>query len=172
MTASSEIRLRIFTPEDAEHLAVIANNPKVAANLRDAFPCPYAREDAVKFIADAMAANPTNRFAIEWKGQHVGNVGIFPGEDIYRLSAEIGYFIAEPYWGKGIATEAVRQIVEYGFSTLGMIRIYAGVFAYNPASMKVLEKCGFQKEGIARNALIKNGKIWDEHRYAIIRGEL
>ncbi len=163
------VRLRHFVPGDAEHLAEIANNPKIAANLRDGFPSPYTLEDAQKYIADAMTANPTIRFAIEWNGEHVGNVGIFPGDDIYRLSAEIGYFVAEPYWGKGIATEAIKQIVEYGFSSLGMVRIYAGVFEYNPASMKVLEKCGFQKEGIARKALIKNGKIWDEHRYAIVR---
>lgn len=152
-------------------MARIANNAKIAANLRDGFPHPYTEGDAEKFILFATHDKKSKVFAIEWEGLHVGNVGLHRKEDIYKDTAEIGYFIGEDYWGKGIATSAVALAVRYGFEEMDLRRIDAGVFDYNVGSMRVLEKCGFQKEGIARHAAFKLGKVLDEHRFAIVRDE-
>ncbi len=116
-----------------------------------------------------MEENPKQTFAIEYSGQLCGGVGLIIQEDVYRKSAEIGYWVGEPYWGKGIASEAVTQLTEYGFNELNLLRIYAGVFDFNVGSMKVLEKNGFVKEGVFKNAVIKNGRICDEHRYCKLR---
>lgn len=107
-------------------------------------------------------------FGIDYNGEYVGNISLVPGQDVYRKSAEIGYFIGEPYWNKGIATVAVDLITEYGFGVLGLVRIHTGVFDYNPSSQRVLEKCGFRKEGVFRKAILKEGKIRDEIRFAKI----
>lgn len=166
--AESGVALRKIRVEDGERLVALANNPKVANNLRDDFPHPYTLEDAEQFITNAQAANPTLRFCIEKNGVYVGNIGIHPQQDVYQKNAEIGYFIGEPYWGQGIASQAVKMIVEYGFRQLDFHRIFAGVFSYNMASAKVLEKAGFSFEGASVEAVYKNGELYDELRYAII----
>ena len=125
-------------------------------------------KDAEGFLAKFANQDPVTFFAIEYNGEHVGNISLLPGQDIYRKSAEIGYFIGEPYWNKGIVTTAVNMITEYGFNHLGLIRIHTGVFEYNTASQRVLEKCGFVKEGIFRKSVFKQNKIWDEVRYSKI----
>lgn len=162
------ITLRAFREEDADIITPIANNAKIASNLRDGFPHPYTIDDAKIFIENAQKQNPLGLFAIEFEGDYVGNIGLTLGEDVYRKSAEIGYFIGEKYWGKGLTTRAVKLIVHYGFNDLGLVRIDTGIFDYNKASMRVLEKCGFHKEAIFEKAIFKNGKIIDEHRYAKI----
>jgi RimJ/RimL family protein N-acetyltransferase len=166
--SESGIVLRTIQFKDRERLVFLANNPKVANNLRDDFPHPYTIEDAEHFIKHAQAADPALRFCIEKEGVYVGNIGVHPQEDIYQRSAEIGYFIGEPFWGQGIATQAVKLIVEYGFHQLDYHRIFAGVFAYNGASRKVLENAGFQFEGASIDAIYKNGKFYDELRFARI----
>lgn len=166
--ASSGVALRKIQVEDRDQLVKLANNPKVANNLRDDFPHPYTVEDADHFIKHAQAANPTLRFCIEKDGVYVGNIGIHPQEDVYKRNAEIGYFIGEPFWGQGIASQAVKMIVDYGFQQLDYHRIFAGVFSYNSASKKVLENAGFTFEGASRDAIFKNGELYDELRYAII----
>lgn len=163
-----DVILRYFKVSDAIHLQELANNKNVSQNLRDAFPHPYTLSDAKSFIERCMKQKPVTTFAIEYKGEYVGNIGLGPGTDVYHKSAEIGYFIGEPYWNKGIATKAVKLITDYGFHELGIIRIYTGIFEYNEASMRVLEKCGFVKEAIFQASVFKNGRIWEEHRYAII----
>lgn len=160
--------LRALNETDTENLSRIANDKRISANLRDGFPNPYTIEDAKAFIAKFSKSDPQIVFAIEANREHVGNIGLHPKNDIYRKTAEIGYFIGVEYWGRGIATEAIGQMVNYGFEKLDLIRIEAGVFSHNPASMKVLEKAGFVKEGISEKVAIKNGVIIDEHRYAII----
>lgn len=165
---SGVIKIRPFESADAEGLVQIANSEKISRNLRDGFPFPYTFEHARKFIDKAISDSPSTIFAIEENGVHVGNIGLHPGSDIYFRTAELGYFIGEAYWGRGIASEAVRQITEWGFENLDLIRIYAGIFDYNHASMRVLEKNGFKKEGIARKSVVKRGKILDEHKYALI----
>jgi RimJ/RimL family protein N-acetyltransferase len=166
------VRLRPLLPSDASRLAQLANNEKVAINLRDAFPHPYTLKDAEEFIARVNAMDPPTIFAIIYNDEHVGNIGLARLSDAYRMTAEVGYFIGEPYWGKGIATEALRQVTEFGFRELGLARIHTGVFEYNPASMRVLEKCGFERDGLFRKAVLKNGKLWDEVRYSILNFEL
>lgn len=162
------VSLRTFRREDAPRLAELANNEKIAVNLRDGFPHPYTPEDAEKFIEMAIAKSD-QIFAIEYQGEYVGNIGVHLKSDVYRLGAEIGYFMGEPYWGKGIMTKAVNLVCDYAFRELGIIRIDTGVFDFNPASMRVLEKCGFVREAVFRKSVIKRGKICDEVRYARLK---
>ncbi|GAB5416648.1 MAG: hypothetical protein Crog4KO_21370 [Crocinitomicaceae bacterium] len=166
--APSGVALRKIQKEDRKTLVALANNAKVANNLRDDFPHPYTLEDADHFIHHAQKAHPTKRFCIEKNGIYVGNIGLHPQEDIYKMSAEIGYFIGEVYWGQGIVTEAIKLIVAYGFDQLDIHRIFAGVFSYNLASKKALENAGFQFEGTLKDAVFKNGTYYDELRYALI----
>jgi [ribosomal protein S5]-alanine N-acetyltransferase len=168
---SGNIVLRPLRLADAKRLAELANNEKISRNLRDGFPHPYTEEDAENFLQKFTNQNPVTFFGIDYNNEYVGNIGLVPGQDIYRKSAEIGYFIGEPYWNKGIVTTAVNLITEYGFNHLDIIRIHTGVFEYNEASMHVLEKCGFVKEGVFRNSVFKQNKIWDEVRYAKLKPE-
>ena len=163
------VKLRPLQMPDALGLAELANNPKISINLRDGFPHPYLQENAEKFIGMCLKQDPVQVFAIEYKGEYAGNIGLHPGEDVYRKSAEIGYFIGESYWNRGIATEAVKQMVVYGFSNFDIIRIHTGVFEFNTASQRVLEKCGFTKEAVFEKAVFKNNRLWDEVRYALIK---
>lgn len=162
------VTIRKFRSKDKFRMAEIANNPKIAANLRDAFPSPYTLEDAGKFISACMRQVPYQVFAIEYDGEYVGNIGLHRQGDVYRKTAELGYFIGEPYWYKGITARAVELICRYGFGELGVIKIFSGVFSFNTASQRVLEKCGFTLEAILKSAVIKNGEICDEYRYAKI----
>lgn len=164
----SGVSLRKFRNEDRDRLIELANNANIANNLRDAFPHPYTIDAANKFLSDAQSANPTTRFCIEKNGVYVGNIGLHPDSDIYRMNAEIGYFVGEPYWGQGIASQAVKLMVSYGFDHLKLHRIEAGVFSYNTSSAKVLENAGFQFEGTLKHGLIKNGEYYDEYRYGIV----
>ena len=154
---------------DKIRLAELCNNKKIWDNLRDLIPYPYTEKDAEDFILLCQNENPRLTFAIEYMGEFAGCIGLVRQTDIYRLSAEIGYWIGEPYWGKGIATAAVKFLVDYGFNVLGLIRIYSGVFEYNAASQKVLEKAGFQLDCILKNSVIKNGRIFNEYRYGIVK---
>ncbi|HDJ32785.1 MAG TPA: N-acetyltransferase [Bacteroidetes bacterium] len=167
-----DLKLRSLRPQDAPILVELANNEKISINLRDAFPHPYTFKDALNFIGMCMECKPVNVFAIEWDGKYVGNIGIYPEQDVYRRSGEIGYFLGEPYWNKGIMTRAVRLAVEYGFGELDLVRIHTGVFEYNVASQRVLEKCGFVKEGVSREAVFKQGNLVDEIRYALLRKDV
>lgn len=165
----TKIQLRPFRTEDAEAVAGLCNNQKIYDNLRDLFPHPYTLQDARDFIRHCQVHDPVLNFAIQYKEELAGAVGLLPQTDVYTGTAEIGYWLGEPFWGKGIMAEAVRQMVDYGFNTLGLRRIFTGVFEHNRRSMRVLEKAGFVREGIAKKALVKNGIIRDEHRFAIIR---
>ena len=163
------VTVRKFRRSDKYRMAELANNEKISINLRDAFPHPYALSDAVEFINSCINQKPVQIFAIEYNGKYVGNIGLNKQSDVYSKSAELGYFIGEPYWNKGIATRAVNLICEYGFKELDIVRIYACIFEYNPASGRVLEKCGFKKEAVSKSAVCKNGIIYDEIRYTKIR---
>jgi RimJ/RimL family protein N-acetyltransferase/2-polyprenyl-3-methyl-5-hydroxy-6-metoxy-1,4-benzoquinol methylase len=160
------VTIRKFRRNDKFRMAEIANNEKVAVNLRDAFPSPYTLEDAQKFISMCLRQNPYQVFAIEYGGEYVGNIGLHRQGDVYSKTAELGYFIGEPYWHKGITPRAVNLICKYGFRELDVIKIFSGVFSFNTASQRVLEKCGFEREAVLRNAVIKKGVICDEIRYA------
>lgn len=169
---SGNIVLRPLRLADAKRLAQLANNEKISRNLRDGFPHPYTEEDAENFLQKFTNQNPVTFFGIDYNDEYVGNISLVPGQDVYRKSAEIGYFIGEPYWNKGIVTTAVNLITAYGFNHLDIIRIHTGVFEYNEASMHVLEKCGFVKEGVFRKSVLKKGILWDEVRYAKLKQDI
>lgn len=162
--------LRLWRPDDAASLARYADNRKIAAQLRDAFPSPYRLEDAQMFIGSCLADADRTRCcrAIVVGGEAVGSIGAFPQEDVYRKSAEIGYWLAEPFWGRGIMSEAIRRMCEEACRRYGVIRILAEPFANNAGSRRALEKAGFSLEGILRQSVYKNGVILDSCMYARI----
>ena len=135
----------------------------------DAFPYPYTVEDAKAYISIVKAENPTKCFAIDLNGEAIGSIGIFPQADVHRKNAETGYFLAEEFWGQGIMPEAIRQIVEYGFKTFDITRIFARPYGHNLKSQRVLEKAGFILEARFEKALFKNGEFVDELIYAFRR---
>lgn len=164
-------RIRKWELSDAKDLAMALSNKKVQDNLRDGFPYPYTEQDGKDFISTMLSAdeNETFAFAITVDNIAVGSISVFRQGNIHRRTAELGYYIAEEYWGRGIMTEAVRQICEYVFSKSDITRIYAEPFAYNTASCRVLEKAGFQYEGTLRSNAIKNGKVIDMKMYSKIK---
>lgn len=164
-----DLKLRAFRISDKEALAGLCNNKKVWDNLRDYIPHPYTSHDAENFIASCQEEDPQLTFAIEYKECFAGCIGLVPQKDVYRFSAEVGFWLGEPFWGQGLATLAARQMVDYGFRQLGMVRIYAGVFDSNKASQRTLEKAGFKFEGVNEKAVFKNGQWKDEYRYGILK---
>ncbi len=165
----SQCILREWRRQDATSLAKHANNPKIAANLRDGFPNPYTLKDAEKWISDVAFIGPHILLAVDIGHEAVGGIGMSFKADVYRKSAEIGYWLSEIYWNRGIMTEAVNTLVRYTFDHYDILRISAAIFEHNTASMRLLEKCGFRKEAIHRQAVIKNGRIMDEHVWAILK---
>jgi [ribosomal protein S5]-alanine N-acetyltransferase len=163
------VLLRKLTRDDLPRMAMLANNEKIGRNLRDGFPYPYTLKDADYFYKLFTETPSLIVFAIEYNGDYVGNISLSLGQNVYRRSAEIGYFIGEDYWNKGIVTKAVKLITKYGFENLDINRIHTGIYEWNPASMKVLEKCGFQKEGVFKKSVIKCNMLIDEHRYALLK---
>jgi ribosomal-protein-alanine N-acetyltransferase len=166
---SGEISLRQPVLKDRRKIAKLADNKKIFDNVRDFFPYPYTEKNAEEFITLCRHENPKLTFAIDCQGELAGVIGLVTQPDIYRLTAEIGYWVGEPFWNRGIASNALKLMVDYGFKTLGLVRIYTGVFDYNKASQRVLEKCGFTLEGIFKKSILKNGIICDEYRYAIVK---
>ena len=158
-----KVVLREWKKSDAAALAKIANNKKIWDNVRDRLPYPYTKKDAKEWLALVKKHQTVTTFCIEADDEMAGSIGFTLKEDVYRKNAEIGYFIAEEYWGKGIATEAVRQIVDYIQKNFPIIRVYAEVFEYNKSSMKVLEKNGFYLECIRKKAAIKNDMVLDDY---------
>jgi RimJ/RimL family protein N-acetyltransferase len=163
------LKLRAFQESDAEQIALLCNNKKIWDNVRDYLPFPYNVDHAIEYIHYCQGENPQTTFAVEYKGEFVGSIGLLQQTDVYRLTAEVGYWIGEPYWGLGIATNALQLITDYGFKTLGLVRIYSGVFDFNKASQRVLEKAGFKLEGIFEKSILKNGTIGSEYRYGLIK---
>ena len=158
--------LRPFRDSDLTSLVKYANNYNVARFLTNQFPHPYTEDDGRKFISSVCDSNPVNVFAIEINGEAVGSIGIFPQTDIHEKNAEMGYWLAEPFWGNGIITSAIGQIVKYGFKTFDIARTFSHPFSINPASQRVLEKAGFVFEAQLKNAIYKNGIFMDELIYA------
>jgi len=164
-----EIKLRPWKIEDADSLVENANNFDIARFMSDAFPSPYTLEDAKNFIAFATKDEPLHIFAIDIDGQAVGGIGIHPQADIMKKNAELGYWLGEKYWGKGIISKAIREIIPWAFNTYDITRIYARPFGSNMASQKVLEKAGFVLEARIKENIFKNGEYLDELIYAIRR---
>jgi len=159
----TKISLHTWRREDAQQLAAIANNRNIWKNLRDRLPSPYTVMDALQWIGHCSTEKPAVNFAIVCNGMVTGSIGCMLKDDVYRKNVEIGYFIGEPYWGKGIATEAVRLLLDYTIRQFEPARIYAEVFETNKASMRVLQKNGFYLEGIRRKAVFKNNTLMDDY---------
>ena len=165
----SRCAVRSLQSKDAPSIARHANNRKIWINLRDQFPYPYTLKDAERFIAEAAGAVPQTDFAIAVGGAAVGAIGLRLKKDIWRRSAEIGYWLGEEFWGRGIATEAVRALTEHAFSRFEVCRVYAAAYEWNPASMRVLDKAGYTREARLRKAVTKDGRTLDLVLYAIVR---
>jgi ribosomal-protein-alanine N-acetyltransferase len=170
LTSNNGVTLRPWRESDLASLVRHADNFNIWINLRDGFPRPYTEEAGRGWLRMALAEDTNLLLAIEVNGEAVGGIGANFKDDVYRINAEIGYWLSEEYWGRGIVSTAVGLLVDHIFANYPEVhRIYADLFAYNPGSAAVLIKCGFQLEAIHRNSVIKNGKIVDEHRYVRIR---
>ena len=166
--------IRKWRISDRERLAEMANNRKVQDNLRDGLPYPYTPEDGEEYILGLLAADETKTFAfaIVLEDEVIGSIGVFRCDNIHFRTAELGYCIGEPYWGKGYAASAVRQICRYVFENTDILRIFAEPFESNPGSRRVLEKAGFTYEGTMRNGVFKNGRVLSYRVYSLLREEL
>jgi RimJ/RimL family protein N-acetyltransferase len=163
------ILIRQWNENDLANLVLYANNVHIWNNLRNYFPHPYTEADGIAWLEKNTIAEPRLNFAIDMDGQAIGGIGIMLNSDVYAMSAEIGYWIAEPYWNMGIATEAIRQMTEYVFYYFDIVRLYAEVFENNKASMRALEKNGFYLEGVRRKAVLKNGVLMDDYIWVKLR---
>lgn len=164
-----DLHVRNWRKEDLDAILRHANNPKIAANLRDQFPHPYTRRDGIDYLNYVRSMDVPMSFAIEYGGEAIGGIGFKLGTDIARLSVEMGYWLAEPFWGRGLTTRAVTAASDWAFEEYKVVRIFATVFVHNAASIRVLEKAGFEREGILRRSAIKNGEILDQVMYAKVR---
>jgi len=161
--------VRDWRPGDKASLVRSANNRNVWRNLKDTFPHPYTDAHADWWFAQVAAAPVPTHWAIEVAGEAVGGIGFDPGEGVYARTAHFGYWLAEPYWGRGIMSAAACACADHVLATTEVIRLEAPVFEWNPASMRVLEKCGFAREGVLRRAAIKDGQLIDLVLYARVR---
>jgi len=161
--------LRPWRRGDEPSLVLHANNRSVWLNLRDRFPHPDTAKDADEWIAHAGSQAPVLNFATVVAGAAVGGTGLTLGTDVFRRSGAVGYWLGQPFWGRGIATEALRAVTDYAFTTLDICRLEAGVFDWNPASSRVLEKVGYVLEGRSRLAVTKAGRTGDRLLYALVR---
>jgi ribosomal-protein-alanine N-acetyltransferase len=158
--------IRLWRMNDAESLVRRANNRKVWRALRDAFPHPYTIKDAHEFLEAAVNSVLRTLFCIDVSGAVVGEIGIRPGIDVHRHTAELGYWLSQEFWGRGIMSEAVTAVTDFCFENFPLRRISAEVFANNPASARVLEKAGFAFEGCLKNDVLKDGELLDSLLYA------
>lgn len=163
--------LRPYCMEDIPSMVHHANSWKVARNLRDVFPHPYTERDARDFVALCIQNEGKGQLcrAIDVGGQAVGTISLTVGRDVYRKSGELGYWLGEDFWGRGIMTAAVQRICQEGFERFDLVRIYAQPYACNTASRRVLEKAGFTLEGVMRRGVYKNGQVQDYCMYALLR---
>ena len=163
--------LRPFRDGDEDELAAAADDVRVWIHLRDRFPHPYTVVDAAQWIAHVRPEVPARNLAVTLEGRVIGGVGVERLGDVARFTAELGYWLDPRYWGRGFASEAVPAFVEWAFETFPFERIQAWVFTPNAASRRVLERCGFRLEGLARRSVFKDGRFLDSQLYARIRGE-
>lgn len=165
----NEYMIRDWVTEDAVPIANYANSRNIWINMRDLFPFPYKYSDAKAFIETAKKPGLKTLFAIATSKEAIGGIGLNFQKDVHRYTAEIGYWLAEPFWGRGIMTNAVNRFTHFAFDTLELHRIFATPYAYNKASIRVLEKSGFTNEGRLRANAFKNGKIVDQFIFAKLK---
>ena len=164
-----DLKVRSWRKADLEALLRHANNLRIAANLRDQFPYPYTRRTGIEYLEFVREQKPERSFAIDFEAEAIGGIGFQIGADIARISAEMGYWIGESCWGRGFATRAARAVSDWAFDEYKLTRIFALVFSHNVASIRVLEKAGFEREGLLRRSALKNGTVLDQFLYAKIR---
>ena len=164
-------KIRSWSKDDFSTLAKYLNNKKIWDNCRDSLPYPYSEDDAQQFILFVSSQNEQNNYCIEVNQEAAGNISFARGIDVERYNAELGYWLAEPYWGKGIMTQMLALAISCYFHHTDVMRICANVYAGNIASMRVLEKIGFRKCGIHRNACFKNGVFTDCHYFELLKEE-
>ena len=160
--------VRSWRTADVPSLVAHANNPHVASRLRERFPHPYTAKAGRAFVRTVRQTDPETTFAITVDGRAVGGIGFALQPDVERVSAEIGYWLGEPFWGRGIATEALQAVTAYAVEQHGLTRLFAIPFASNAASCRVLEKAGYILEGRLHRSAIKGGVILDQLQYAFI----
>jgi RimJ/RimL family protein N-acetyltransferase len=165
----SDCEVRSWRLDDAESVARNANNRKIWLNLRDSFPHPYTREDAGRFLEGVVGKSPEMSFCIACREKAIGGIGLRPWSDVERFSAEIGYWLGEEFWGRGIATAAIRAVTQHGLGELGLHRIFALPYARNAPSLRALEKAGYVCEGRLRKSAFKDGRFEDQFMYSFIR---
>ena len=161
--------IRDWRIDDAPSIVKYANNREIWINLRDGFPYPYQLPDAENFLSKVAQQNPRTVFAIANDKEAIGSIGLKLGEDVHRFTAEMGYWLAEPFWNKGIMSEVVIRFADFAFEKFKLNRIFAGPYIGNSASARVLEKAGFVLEGTLRASVFKDGKVLDQFLYAKIR---
>ena len=166
---SRECIVRSYRPADAASLAKHGNNRRIWENLRDRFPHPYTATQAAEYIERILAGADETGFAIEVDGEAVGGISLHPGTDIERIGAELGYWLGEALWNRGITTSAIRLVTDYAFNKKRLERVFAVPFATNVASCRALEKAGYEREGTMRRSAIKDGRIVDQLLYARVR---
>ena len=164
-----QVTIRRWKYEDLSSLVFHANNINVWNNVRNYFPHPYTEENGRAWLDKVVEPEPVINMAIDVDGEAVGGIGLILNGDVYIKSAEIGYWLGESFWGKGVTTEAVRQMTEYVFYYFDLVRLYAEVFESNKASMRVLEKNGYYLEGVRRKAVFKNEKLMDDYIWVKLR---
>lgn len=162
-------QIRDLSARDEDALVKYANERRVSVQLRDVFPYPYTRADARAFLDGVASERPRQSFAIASAQELIGGIALHRFDDVHRRSAEIGYWLALPFWGQGIATRAVRALSDWAFESSDLLRLFAGVFETNPASARVLEKAGYTLEGRLRRHVTKDGRTLDQLLYARVR---
>ena len=164
-------QIRPFERPDIDSIVKYADNPRIAQQLEDRFPNPYQHEDAERWLRHLGAQDPLIHFAIAAPSEAIGGIGLNLRTDVYHRTGEIGYWLGEPFWGRGLATLAVKALSGWAFQNFGLTRLQAKVFASNPASCRVLEKAGFSYEGRLVQSVTKQGRTMDQHIYALLRSE-
>lgn len=168
---TARLVLRPFRAGDEDDLVAAADDRAVWLHLRDRFPHPYRREDAERWIAHTRVTAPATDLAVTLDGRVIGGVGLERGSDVNRLDAEVGYWLGRGHWGRGFGTELLAAFADYAFSSFPIERLHAWVFAPNLASRRVLEKCGFRLEGVARRSVLKDQRLLDACLYGRLRQE-
>jgi [ribosomal protein S5]-alanine N-acetyltransferase len=168
---SPQCVVRSHRLDDAASLAKHGNNRRIWENLRDRFPHPFTEAHALDYLTRVVADPDATSFAIDVGGEAVGGISLHPGTDIERIGAELGYWLGEEFWGRGIMTSAIRLVTDFALANRGLIRVFAVPFSTNIGSIRALEKAGYRREGTMRSSALKDGTIRDQYLYAILRGE-
>lgn len=166
---SPQCVVRSYRLDDAASLAKHGNNRRIWENLRDRFPHPFTENHGLDYIARVIEDPDATSFAIEVGGEAVGGISLHPGSDIERIGAELGYWLGEEFWGRGITTAAIRLVTDFAFANRGLVRVFAVPFTTNVGSIRALEKAGYQREGTMRRSAIKDGTVRDQYLYAVVR---